>query len=106
MEHLNYKELLADLGGNEEVMKELLISSTESLSEDLTALADAISEKNYSTARRVAHRMKGVALNFRFEALVSKLMKAEDYLNSDKSPGDYLELIEKELKLISSEIDQ
>lgn len=81
-QHFNQEEVLQRLGGDAELLQELLDYAQEDIPEYLASIEQAVQANNAEQIQRSAHKMKGFARNLSFTAL------AEYSLELEKAAGD------------------
>jgi HPt (histidine-containing phosphotransfer) domain-containing protein len=100
-------EILEQIGGDRELLVDIINIFVETYPEDLKALHEAIDEGDSENIRKAAHRMKGSISNFgkyqAFETARSMEYKARegDLSNMGEMYGDlanHLNLLEQEVK--------
>ena len=72
--HFNREEMMKRVDNNREILTDLLNSLDVEIEEDLAALELSIKNNDNESSRRVAHKIKGVALNMSFPRL-SEIVK-------------------------------
>ena len=76
--HFSRSELLQRLGGDEQLLEELLTMAHEDFPAYLDALDSACSADDSEQFRRAAHKLKGFARNLAFTRLAELSLQAEN----------------------------
>lgn len=102
-EHFNREALLDLIGGDEEVLRDLVNSATVSFKESLDGLKAAMDHRDLSQINKLGHSLKGMAYNMRCNLLGDygkKLETMDNYVSQDVV--DLYLLIEAEITLLKS----
>ncbi|MEA2103705.1 MAG: Hpt domain-containing protein [Candidatus Cloacimonadota bacterium] len=82
-DYFDHDALVERLGGNEEIVEELMQTFLESTEEDLETLSNLIENENSKEISIVAHKLKGRILNMSMSKEASDAAKFLE-LNADK----------------------
>jgi len=96
--HFNSQEFKMRVDNDEVLLKELLAISSEALTTHEQELRVAIDTQEMPKIKSVAHKLKGIALNYCFEYLETHARKVEECTTFDKI------LMEEVYALIHTEI--
>jgi len=94
-------EVLDQIGGDEDLLKELIDIFKDSYKEDLSSIADAIDSGNCEDIRSAAHRMKGSVGNFGRKRAFEAAYLLETHAREGK-----MDLIMGSFEELSSEIQR
>lgn len=86
--HYNEAEMLNRVDNDKELLSELFISLEHEMEETLVELNNFINGGDYQSARKVAHKLKGIALNMSFERLSNLAKEMEKELLKSSGPID------------------
>jgi len=77
------KKASQDLGIDDATIQEFFNDFKQQLIDEKETFLKAISEKDFETLHKSAHKLKGVALNLRLDKFAELLKKADDYAKID-----------------------
>ncbi len=86
--HYNETEMLNRVDNDKDLLSELFISLEHEMEETLVELNNLINGGDYDSARKVAHKLKGIALNMSFERLSNLSKELEKELLKKSGPID------------------
>jgi len=100
-------DILSRIGGNKQLVREILAGFLEDLPKRFVLLKEAIRQKDAAKARRHAHSVKGAAMNIQALALKNIAGNIEETAQTGQldQSGQLVPQLEHQFQLLKNEIE-